>query len=210
MWGVGGKSTTRRRSSNSRLSMGAQLCLYLSLRAEHWIERRKGHCSDAGLRGRSLFCCLLSQLGLYRLYSLGILAFSNEDLSKSPRHETCSSISVRKAQTAVKATRETALPDHSITYFSNPTLRGIHVKQTGNQRFPKARTGRRGFYARQAVVTPAVIPFLSLTQVVASTQASEWSDQARKRIIKEKRKSSFLAFLCWTLYGLPSLSISQF
>ena len=136
MWGVGGKSTTRRRSSNSRLSMGAQLCLYLSLRAEHSIERRKGHCSYAGLRGRSLFCCLLSQLGLYRLYSLGILAFSNEDLSKSPRHETCSSISVRKAQTAVKATRETALPDHSITYFSNPTLRGIHVKQTGNQRFP--------------------------------------------------------------------------
>lgn len=53
MWGVGGKSTTRRRSSNSRLSMAAQLCLYLSLRAEHFIERRKGHCSYAGLRGRS-------------------------------------------------------------------------------------------------------------------------------------------------------------
>src|SRR6266508_4899109 len=57
---------------------------------------RKSHCSYAGLRGWSLFCCLLSQL----VMSL---------LDKSPRHETCSSISVRKAQTAVKVTIETAI-----------------------------------------------------------------------------------------------------
>lgn len=53
-----------------------------------------------------MFCCLLSQLVMLLL-------------DKSPRHETCSSISVRKAQTAVKVTIETAIlktstPPHSL------------------------------------------------------------------------------------------------
>ena len=74
-----------------------------------WDVRRSIDNEDTSykaLRGRSLFCCLLSQL----VMSL---------LDKSPRHETCSSISVRKAQTAVKVTIETAIlktstPPHSL------------------------------------------------------------------------------------------------
>lgn len=141
MWGAWGKSTTRRRSSNSRLSMGAPFFLYLSLQAEHFIERRKKGPLQQDFEAMKFFCCLLSQLGpalfvrdsrLLRIWK------------KLPGTRPARPFRSERRKQPSRRRERTTCPRMKFHYIPLQPYWGIHMKQTGgNQRDSQRKGGNK-------------------------------------------------------------------